>query len=92
MKLDHDPKIDDMANETSKDRWYEEIDDLSDPPDAGEIDERNSDSSDYEETYVKRRKKKKVMTTLNKILILSALKSRHFHSSRLLSFYHMRLN
>lgn len=49
------------GSETSKDKWYEELDVLSEPPDAGEIDERNSDSSDYEETYVKRRKKKKVL-------------------------------
>ena len=37
---------------------------LSEPPDAGEIDQRNSDSSDYEETYIKRktrRKEKKVI-------------------------------
>jgi len=39
---------------------------LSEPPDAGEIDQRNSDSSDFEETYIKRktrRKDKKVQFT-----------------------------
>ena len=63
VKLDIDPKIDDMVNmsESSKDRWYEDIDDVSEPPDAGEIDEPNSDSSDYEEIYVKKKKKKKVI-------------------------------
>ena len=38
---------------------------LSEPPDAGEIDQRNSDSSDFEETYIKRktrRKDKKVIS------------------------------
>jgi len=40
---------------------------LSEPPDAGEIDQRNSDSSDFEETYIKRktrRKDKKVIFTV----------------------------
>ena len=32
---------------------------LSEPPDAGEIDRRNSDSSDFEETYIKKKGKKK---------------------------------
>jgi len=38
--------------------YYEEWDQLSEPPDAGELD-RNSDSSDYEDSYTKRNKKKK---------------------------------
>jgi len=40
---------------------------LSEPPDAGEIDQRNSDSSDFEETYIKRktrRKDKKVILSV----------------------------
>jgi len=32
---------------------------LSEPPDAGEIDQRNSDSSDFEETYIKRKTRRK---------------------------------
>lgn len=38
--------------------YYDEWENGSDPPDAGEIDDRNSDSSDFEETYIKKRKKK----------------------------------
>ena len=43
---------------TSKYEYYDEWDNGSEPPDAGEIDDRNSDSSDFEETYIKKRKKK----------------------------------
>lgn len=46
---------------------------LSEPPDAGEIDQRNSDSSDFEETYIKRktrRKDKKVCHLLSTVLII----------------------
>jgi len=32
---------------------------LSEPPDAGEIEQHNSDSSDYEETYIKRKTRRK---------------------------------
>jgi len=38
--------------------YYDEWDNLSEPPDAGEIDDRHSDSSDYEQTYIKKKKKK----------------------------------
>lgn len=38
--------------------YYEDWENISEPPDAGEIDDRNSDSSDFEETYIKKRKKK----------------------------------
>ena len=48
------------STETSKDKWYEDMDILDEQPDAGELDNLHSDSSDYEETYVKKRKKKKV--------------------------------
>ena len=47
------------GDDTSGKGWYDEMDILDEPPDAGEIDERNSDSSDYEEAYLKKRKKKK---------------------------------
>nr|XP_022317135.1 zinc finger protein ubi-d4-like isoform X6 [Crassostrea virginica]XP_022317666.1 zinc finger protein ubi-d4-like isoform X6 [Crassostrea virginica] len=45
-------------SENSKDRWYDEIDDISEPPDAGEMVDDQSDISDYEETYIKKKKKK----------------------------------
>ncbi|XP_033735985.1 LOW QUALITY PROTEIN: zinc finger protein DPF3-like [Pecten maximus] len=45
-------------SESSKDRWYDEYDNLSEPPDAGEIVDDQSDISDYEETYIKKKKKK----------------------------------
>ena len=44
--------------EPLKDEFYDEWDDVSDPPDAGEIDAHNSDSSDFEQTYIKRKKRK----------------------------------
>eukprot|EP00105_Crassostrea_gigas_P045778 XP_019929926.1 PREDICTED: zinc finger protein ubi-d4 isoform X1 [Crassostrea gigas] len=45
-------------SESSKDRWFEEYDNLSEPPDAGEMVDDQSDISDYEETYIKKKKKK----------------------------------
>ena len=41
----------------SKEKWYDDLDTFSDPPDAGEIDDRLSDMSDYEEPYKKKKKK-----------------------------------
>ena len=46
------------TEENSRDQWYDDFDNLSEPPDAGEIDE-NSDSSDFEDSYIKKKKKKK---------------------------------
>ena len=46
------------TEENSRDQWYDDLDNLSDPPDAGEIDD-NSSSSDFEDTYIKKKKKKK---------------------------------
>ncbi len=46
------------AEENSRDQWYDDFENLSEPPDAGEIDE-NSDSSDFEDSYIKKKKKKK---------------------------------
>ncbi len=37
--------------------YYEDWENISEPPDAGEIDDRHSDSSDFEETYIKKKKK-----------------------------------
>ena len=52
-----DEEKDSIAMETTKD-WYDDIEDISEPPDAGEIDERNYDSSDFEiESYKKKKKK-----------------------------------
>uniref|UniRef100_Q6DJ77 D4, zinc and double PHD fingers family 2 n=1 Tax=Xenopus tropicalis TaxID=8364 RepID=Q6DJ77_XENTR len=42
-----------------REEYYNEWENLSEPPDAGEIDRRNSDSSDFEETYIKKKGKKK---------------------------------
>jgi len=41
---------------SSKDKWYDDIDDLSEPPDAGEIEDL-SDYSDYDDSYKKKKKK-----------------------------------
>ena len=46
------------TEENSRDQWYDDLDNLSEPPDAGEIDD-NSSSSDFEDTYIKKKKKKK---------------------------------
>ena len=51
-----------------KDAYYDEWDDISDPPDAGEIDAHNSDSSDFEQTYIKK-KKKKAKATVNNLFL-----------------------
>ncbi|XP_021346607.1 zinc finger protein DPF3-like isoform X2 [Mizuhopecten yessoensis] len=45
-------------SESSKDRWYDEYENLSEPPDAGEIVDDQSDISDFEETFIKKKKKK----------------------------------
>ena len=55
-----------------KDEYYDEWDDVSDPPDAGEIDAHNSDSSDFEQTYIKK-KKKKAKATVNNVFIVTVL-------------------
>ncbi|KAL5018284.1 hypothetical protein ScPMuIL_004006 [Solemya velum] len=48
-----------QKSESSKDRWYiDDYDNASDPPDAGEIVDDQSDISDFEETFMKKRKKK----------------------------------
>ncbi|XP_046570119.1 zinc finger protein ubi-d4-like isoform X1 [Haliotis rubra] len=41
----------------SQDRWFEDFDMLSDPPDAGEMVDDQSDISDYEDTIKKKKKK-----------------------------------
>lgn len=48
----------DMMGESSKDRWYDELENNSEPPDTGEFEDRQSDISDYEETLVKKKKRK----------------------------------
>lgn len=50
--------IPDLKSETSKDKWYDDYDAYMEPPDAGEICDDQSDFSDFEETYIKKRKKK----------------------------------
>ncbi|XP_064604045.1 zinc finger protein ubi-d4 B-like [Liolophura sinensis] len=48
----------DMMGESSKDRWYDELENNSEPPDTAEFEDRQSDISDYEETLVKKKKRK----------------------------------
>ena len=49
----------DLPSDSSKDKWYvDDMETISEPPDAGEFDERNSDSTDYEEAFIKKKKKK----------------------------------
>ena len=45
-------------NESSKDKWFDEYDEYMEPPDAGEMCDDQSDISDFEETFIKKRKKK----------------------------------
>ncbi|ESO85793.1 hypothetical protein LOTGIDRAFT_130246, partial [Lottia gigantea] len=48
----------DIIRNESQDRWYyEDYDVISDPPDAGEMVDDNSDISDYEDTIKKKKKK-----------------------------------
>ena len=39
--------------------YYDDWENLSEPLDAGEIEHRDSDSSDFEDTYIKKKRKKK---------------------------------
>ena len=45
-------------SETSKDRWYDDYDEYMEPPDAGEVCDDQSDISDFEDTFIKKKKKK----------------------------------
>lgn len=47
-----------IVDDTSKESWYKDYEDASEPPDAGEIEDPDSDFEDYEETYIKKKKKK----------------------------------
>jgi len=49
----------DRLAEDSKDSWFRDYDEMPDPPDAGELDDPESDFDDYEESYSSKRKKKK---------------------------------
>lgn len=49
----------DAGYDNSKDAWYADYDDGSDLPDAGELDDPESDFDDYEEYGSKKKKKKK---------------------------------
>lgn len=46
------------VDETSKESWFKDYEEVNEPPDAGEIEDQDSDYEDYEETYVKKKKKK----------------------------------
>ncbi|GAB1601024.1 zinc finger protein ubi-d4-like isoform X1 [Argonauta hians] len=47
----------DLKSENSKDKWYEEVENISEPPDVGEGVDYHSDVSDYEEIIRKKKKK-----------------------------------
>ncbi|WAQ95195.1 DPF3-like protein [Mya arenaria] len=53
-----DEEIPDLKSETSKDKWYDEYDEYMEPPDAGEMCDDQSDISDFEDTYIKKKKRK----------------------------------
>jgi len=54
-----DEEIPDLKSETSKDKWYDDYDVYMEPPDDGEMCDDKSDISDFEETYIKKRKRNK---------------------------------
>ncbi|CAH1791033.1 unnamed protein product [Owenia fusiformis] len=56
--LRHEESQPEELVENAKIQWYDEFENISEPPDAGEIDEKGSDSSDYEELYAKKKKKR----------------------------------
>ena len=47
-----------LKTEVSKEKWYDEYDEYMEPPDAGEVCDDQSDISDFEETYIKKKKRK----------------------------------
>lgn len=57
-----DDDREDLKSENSKDKWYEEVENISEPPDVGEGVDYHSDISDYEEII--RKKKKKVCISI----------------------------
>lgn len=59
VTADSDSKDVNFEEPSYREEYYNEWENLSEPPDAGEIDHRNSDSSDFEETYIKKKGKKK---------------------------------
>lgn len=65
IKTDSNPETVEKMFENSKDGWYAEYDDGSDLPDAGELDDPESDYDDYEE-YSSRKKKKRKDTPKRK--------------------------
>eukprot|EP00106_Octopus_bimaculoides_P000135 XP_014767577.1 PREDICTED: zinc finger protein ubi-d4 A-like isoform X5 [Octopus bimaculoides] len=52
-----DDDREDLKSENSKDKWYEEVENISEPPDVGEGVDYHSDISDYEEIIRKKKKK-----------------------------------
>lgn len=67
--IDNSGKLDDgednKINDDSKDSWYKDYEDMVEPPDAGEIDDPESDYEDYEEVFLKRKKKKVIICIIN---------------------------
>ena len=58
VKGEADDNFPELRSETSKDRWYYEDDEYMEPPDAGEVCDDQSDISDFEETFIKKKKRK----------------------------------
>jgi len=53
-----DDDIPELKSEASKEAWLEDYDEYMEPPDAGEMCDDQSDISDFEDTYIKKRKRK----------------------------------
>ena len=58
VKEDSRDQYEEPYKETYQYQYYDDWDNLSEPLDAGEIEARHSDSSDFEETYIRKKKKK----------------------------------
>ncbi|XP_067134973.1 zinc finger protein ubi-d4 isoform X3 [Centruroides vittatus] len=64
-QVEGDVESADKLTEDSKDSWYKDFDEASDPPDIGELDDGDSDYDEYEDSYL-RKKKRKVRNTRSK--------------------------
>lgn len=59
IKPENNDSADKFSYDNSKETWYQDFDDGSDLPDAGELDDPESDFDDYEEYSSSKSKKKK---------------------------------
>ncbi|KAK2169652.1 hypothetical protein LSH36_8g10018 [Paralvinella palmiformis] len=58
VKEDSRDQYEEPYKESYQYQYYDDWENLSEPLDAGEIEARHSDSSDFEETYIRKKKKK----------------------------------